>query len=79
VSVFSPAEVTFLSRESTGRMLYRVDLPVAAYDGLVRVSAARHAAGDADRWIAEQLSQQSRRFGMQVICAALYRPLELDG
>jgi hypothetical protein len=56
-----------------------VELRGASYNGLVRVSATRHAAGDAEEWIADRLSDLAPRLGLSVLRGRLYSPLQLDG
>jgi hypothetical protein len=75
---FSADTIRFHERDGTAnRAVYRVDLPHLPYDGLVRVTGLRHAAGGVEQWIADRLDDMAARLGYDVLCGRLYSKLDL--
>jgi hypothetical protein len=75
---FSPDAVHFQARDgSADRVVYRVELQDLLYDGHVRVTGLRHAAGGAERWIAGRLDDMAARLGYDVVCGRLFSLIDL--
>ena len=79
MSAFTADQVAFFRVEPDGRALYTVALPGVSYDGQVRVTAERHAAGGTEAWIANRLSELAPRLGINVVRGRLYSPFDLAG
>lgn len=74
---FSADTVHFRERDGTAdRAIYRVDLPHLPYDGSVRVTGLRHAAGGVEQWIADRLDDMAARLGHDVVCGRLYSQVD---
>ena len=75
---FSADAIHFHERDGTAdRAVYRVDLPHLPYDGCVRVTGLRHAAGGVEQWIADRLDAMAARLGYDVLCGRLYSNVDL--
>ena len=77
--MYFPADaVHFHARDGAAdRAIYRVDLPHLPYDGCVRVTGPRHAAGGVEQWIADRLDEMAARLGYDVLCGRLYSQVDL--
>lgn len=76
---FSPESIHYAGPDGfQDRHRYRVELPNLSYDGIVTITGLRHAAGDTEQWIAEQLDHRASRGSYEVLCGQLYSPVHLE-
>jgi hypothetical protein len=78
VSYFTPDQISLDHHEPDGDAIYRVELPGAGFPGWVRLRPSQQRRPDVEAWIVEQLDALLLRFGVQILHAALAKPLPLD-
>jgi hypothetical protein len=78
MAFFTEEQISLAGVARDGYVLYAVELAGAPHQGQVRISACRWRAGETESWIAEELNRQIARFGLEIVSAALARPLQLD-
>jgi hypothetical protein len=78
VPPFTTDQVSLAAVEPSGAAVYAVDVARGRDRGRVRISSRRHRSRDPEAWIAAELNRRVARFGIEIVDAALSRPLELD-